>query len=221
MAIHHSYYRGLWEKHNGPIPVDEDGRSYEIHHIDGNRENNDLDNLICVSIREHYEIHKKQGDYAAAAAVYRRMCQSPEEFREVQSDLMKKFMNRPEMKEWCSRESRKRWQDPEYAEKMRKVLGDNSRKRVKEGTHEFLDPEFHKKYQPIVQEKTRERVAKGEHNFQTKEMSAISSERAKKRNSVEYVCPHCGKKGKGVVMKRHHFDRCKKLGGANGSDQRS
>jgi len=53
-------YRKLWEGTNGTIPVDSEGRSYEIHHIDGNRRNNLLGNLICVSIEEHYEIHYNQ-----------------------------------------------------------------------------------------------------------------------------------------------------------------
>jgi len=26
-------YRKIYEDHNGPIPVDEDGRTYEIHHL--------------------------------------------------------------------------------------------------------------------------------------------------------------------------------------------
>jgi uncharacterized protein YerC len=52
-------YREKWEKAYGPIPKDNLGRSYDIHHIDGNRRNNSLENLQCVSLQEHYEIHKK------------------------------------------------------------------------------------------------------------------------------------------------------------------
>jgi hypothetical protein len=52
-------YRKLWESVNGKIPKDKYGRSYEIHHIDGNRKNNSIDNLMCVSIDEHYYIHLK------------------------------------------------------------------------------------------------------------------------------------------------------------------
>lgn len=52
-------YRKKWIKANGPIPFDSEGRPYDIHHIDGNRRNNSLENLQCVSIEEHYEIHKK------------------------------------------------------------------------------------------------------------------------------------------------------------------
>ena len=38
-------YRKLWESHNGPIPKDNEGRSYEIHHVDGNHQNNVIENL--------------------------------------------------------------------------------------------------------------------------------------------------------------------------------
>ena len=62
-------YRKIWEAHHGPIPVDELGRSYDIHHKDGNRNNNSIDNLQCVSIEEHYKIHLEQKDYFAAKLV--------------------------------------------------------------------------------------------------------------------------------------------------------
>jgi hypothetical protein len=53
-------YRKIWEDVNGPIPVDGEGRTYHIHHIDGNRNNNSIENLQCVSIEEHYNIHLQQ-----------------------------------------------------------------------------------------------------------------------------------------------------------------
>ena len=55
-------YRKIYESHNGPIPKEDNGRSYEIHHIDGNHFNNDPSNLKAVSIQEHYDIHYSQGD---------------------------------------------------------------------------------------------------------------------------------------------------------------
>jgi len=58
-------YRKIWENIYGPIP-----KGYEIHHIDGNRMNNDIENLRCVSIEEHYEIHYKQGDYLALSLIH-------------------------------------------------------------------------------------------------------------------------------------------------------
>lgn len=66
-------YRKIWENVNGPIPLDELGRTYEIHHIDGNRKNNELSNLQCVSIEEHYQIHYQQKDYAACNLISTKM----------------------------------------------------------------------------------------------------------------------------------------------------
>lgn len=50
-------YRKIWETTHGPIPIDENGVTFDIHHIDGNRKNNTIENLQCVSLIEHYEIH--------------------------------------------------------------------------------------------------------------------------------------------------------------------
>jgi hypothetical protein len=72
-------YRKIWEEANGPIPLDELARTYEIHHIDGNRKNNELSNLQCVSIEEHYKIHKNQKDYNAAFQISLRMNMTAEE----------------------------------------------------------------------------------------------------------------------------------------------
>lgn len=66
-------YRKIYESVNGAIPVDSHGRTYDIHHIDGNRSNNDPSNLIALSIQEHYNIHLKQGDYAAAQKIAVKM----------------------------------------------------------------------------------------------------------------------------------------------------
>jgi hypothetical protein len=65
-------HRSVWEKHYGKIPVDENGQTYEIHHIDGDVTNNDISNLMCVSKREHAQIHFDQGDYSAAYAILKR-----------------------------------------------------------------------------------------------------------------------------------------------------
>lgn len=77
-------YRKLWENNFGKIPVDENGRPYEIHHIDGNRNNNNLDNLQCVSIKEHYDIHYNNGDFGACVMIAKRMNLPPEYLSEIQ-----------------------------------------------------------------------------------------------------------------------------------------
>jgi hypothetical protein len=53
-------YRKIWENYHGKIPFDSDGRVYDIHHIDGNRKNNDINNLICLSLEDHYKLHLQQ-----------------------------------------------------------------------------------------------------------------------------------------------------------------
>ena len=66
-------YRKIYENHYGPIPKEENGRSYEIHHLDGNHHNNDPKNLKAVRIQEHYDIHYSQGDWSACLlGMYKR-----------------------------------------------------------------------------------------------------------------------------------------------------
>lgn len=49
-------HQRIWELFNNKnIPS-----GYHIHHIDGNRKNNNPENLLCVSPQEHYDIHLKQ-----------------------------------------------------------------------------------------------------------------------------------------------------------------
>jgi len=66
-------HRKIWEQNFGKIPKDKKGRTYEIHHIDGNHKNNNLENLICVTIEEHYKIHYENKDYGACVMIAKRM----------------------------------------------------------------------------------------------------------------------------------------------------
>ena len=81
-------YRKLWEDAFGPIPKEVDGRSYEIHHIDGDNTNNVLSNLQCVTTKEHYEIHKRQGDLRAAWIIKQRLKLSVEELENLRRDYV-------------------------------------------------------------------------------------------------------------------------------------
>ena len=83
-------YRRIYENHFGPIPKDEDGRSYEIHHIDGNHSNNDPINLKCVTIQEHYDIHYSQGDWNACFIMAARIDLSPNKKSDLSSRAAKK-----------------------------------------------------------------------------------------------------------------------------------
>jgi len=77
-------YRKIYESHFGSIPIDEEGRSYDIHHIDGNHSNNNPDNLRAVTVQEHYDIHYSQKDYGACFFIAtQRMNKTKEEISEL------------------------------------------------------------------------------------------------------------------------------------------
>ena len=78
-------HRLIWESVNGSIPKDNNGRSYEIHHIDGNHTNNDISNLKLVTIQEHYDIHFSQEDWHACKLIALRMNIDPEEISRLSS----------------------------------------------------------------------------------------------------------------------------------------
>lgn len=88
-------YRKIWIKHFGPIPFDENGRRCEIHHMDGDSSNNDISNLICLTIDEHYEIHYWQEDWAACLTMTKRMKVTPEEKSELARKSMLNRMAKP------------------------------------------------------------------------------------------------------------------------------
>ena len=77
-------YRKIWENNFGPIPKDEFGFSYEIHHIDGDHLNNDINNLKLVTIKEHLLIHLEQNDWGAAALIAKRLGLGPEHISKIQ-----------------------------------------------------------------------------------------------------------------------------------------
>ena len=72
-------YRKIFERFNqcSLLP------GVDIHHIDGNHDNNDPSNLQAVTIEEHYQIHRSQKDYYAAYLIGRRMDIKPEDWEQM------------------------------------------------------------------------------------------------------------------------------------------
>lgn len=48
-------HRVVWEDTNGPIP-----EGYDVHHLNGDRSNNQIENLALLARKEHHSYHGKQ-----------------------------------------------------------------------------------------------------------------------------------------------------------------
>ena len=222
-------YRKIYENHRGPIPKDADGRTYEIHHIDGDHENNDPDNLQCVSIQEHYDIHYSQGDWMACYRMaYRKKlsaAETSELSRKAQQEKVKDGTH-PLLRE----------NDPRIQNKTHhffggKIARETQKKRVADGTHHFLGGEIQRRAvedgtNPFlggeIQRKAQQaKVAAKTHHFCDPEWQRknIAAQLQKGTHNFlgpgapsqcQWTCPHCGKSGRGKGnYTKHHGDKCK------------
>lgn len=135
-------YRKIYESYYGKIPRDKNDRTYEIHHIDGNHKNNNILNLKCVSIQEHYDTHYSQGDWGACFRISQRMNLDP--------TLKSELASKQQLKK--------------VADGTHRLLGKNNPVHLKiaNGTHHFLGPNNpsklrRKHYQPKVKKKLKKK----------------------------------------------------------------
>ena len=151
-GTHH--YRKIYENHYGITPIDADGRKYDIHHIDGNHNNNDPANLTAVTIRKHYDIHYARGEYGACFKMAYRMNLTPEELSGISRQAALKRVaggTHP----WA-------------------VVNSVSTRRAKEGTHHWQNgnnPIYNKTKEELSLAATAsnlKRVAEGRHPSQMK-----------------------------------------------------
>jgi hypothetical protein len=98
--------RRIWRKHNGPIPKDERGISFDIHHRDGNWRNNSPDNLQALSVLDHYRVHFEQGDWAAAWYISKRLQLSLEDYQEIRAKISAALRGRVMSPAWREKISR-------------------------------------------------------------------------------------------------------------------
>ena len=191
-SMRKSAYRKIYEQHYGSILKDEQGRSYEIHHINGNHTDNCIENLKLVTIEEHYAIHKAQGDYVSAFMIAQRMALSPEEL----SDLASKSVTLTNQKR--IKEGTHPFLDKEAARQR-------NLKRIAEGTHNLITDA-----NPVYA-----LIKAGQHHFQTNNPSTKKVKDGSHHflnnhpNKIQITCPHCNKSGGSVNMRRYHFDNCK------------
>lgn len=173
MSRRSAKYRRIYEKAHKVCLLP----GIEIHHLDGDKTNNDLSNLEALTTEEHYKAHEALGDWGACKAISLRMEMSLEQRSEM---------------------SKKLWRD---APPGRIPVTDGTTTKqllTEDDVEDFLqDNPSWRRGRAIAADSGFLQVGKrkmqdGSHNMLQKS-----------------VCPHCGKEGNAVVMKRWHFDNCK------------
>ena len=182
------YPQLVYKKYFGEIPKDTNGRSYEVHHIDGNHKNNDINNLKLVTIDEHYAIHYSQGDYGACLIMSERMGISPEEKSRL-----------------ASKHSQARLARGDHPFLRKGFQSNTARKMVESGTHPFLGGS-------IQRESNRRRRENGTHHLLGNTLARDLLEQGRSPTQKEWICPHCNATGKGLSnYSRWHGDKCRSL----------
>jgi len=203
-------YRKIWEHYYGPIPKDDTGRSYQIHHIDGNKNNNNIENLMCLSIEDHYHLHLDQKDYAAARLLAIQLGRSPEEISELsRQTITKTNQRRIEAGEhqWQGPENNKRRNAKMIADGTHPWLGpENNRRRIQNGTHPFSKSEIQSRI-------ARNAVAKGTNvlvggKIQSRTQRRLLEE-GRHSSQIKMTCEHCSKVTSRLNYQRWHGDRCR------------
>lgn len=92
--------RAVWEFYNGSIP-----EGYQIHHIDGNKQNNNISNLQLLSHQEHAKLHSQQ----KGKEIWNR-----KEMKEANA------RGREKCKEWHKSENGKKWHSEHQKETIKK-----------------------------------------------------------------------------------------------------
>lgn len=88
-------HRVVWEYHNCPIP-----KGHDIHHIDRDKGNNEISNLMLMTAKEHKELHGIE------------MTEEEKEWRRKNLEINA----RPKAAEWHKTEEGKEWHKKRYEE---------------------------------------------------------------------------------------------------------
>lgn len=212
-------YRKIYENHYGPIPKDENGRTYDIHHIDGNRKNNIPENLKAVSIQEHYDIHYSQEEWGACWLISRKMNLTVEDLanlsRLTQQQRIENrthhFLKRDDGTSLGAEAVRNLTASGKNPFTGGDIQRKTNKKRVEEGTHHFLNGDIQRTaQQKLVKEGKHHLQGDGsfQRNVQHKRI-LDGTHHLLSANRKRVTCPHCEKTGTVNNMKRYHFDKCK------------
>lgn len=183
-----SVYRKEWIKHHGPIPRDHKGRSYHIHHIDRDRSNNHISNLVVLSVLDHFKEHYDAGEWRAAFAIAINL-DDDEISKEELSVLAKKvasptkpedhYFNKPEVRAKNRKVIQDKIEKGTFHLQSGEIQRRNNLKLMQQGKHLFQQKSFRKK----MVEFNRKQLEDGTHPFLQKE--TIEKSRASVRKRIE------------------------------------
>lgn len=98
-----SMHQYVWTYYNGTIP-----KGYDVHHVDGDRYNNDISNLQLLERSEHKKLHGRQ--------------LTPEQRKRYRDNLNEKA--RPKAVEWHKSDEGKQWhkEQPKHRKDNRREI---------------------------------------------------------------------------------------------------
>ena len=203
-------YRKIYENHYGSIPKDEQGRSFQIHHIDSNPNNNNIENLLCLSIEDHFQLHLSKGEYAAARLLALQMKRDPKEISELSKKIVAETNNRmiqDGTHPWLGPNNNQKKNADAIAIGSHHWLGpENNKRRIEAGTHPFINSE-------IQSEIARRSVTNGTNALVGGKIQSRTQQRlleeGKHFSQIKITCEHCNKTISKPNYTRWHGDRCK------------
>ena len=197
------HYRKIYANHKGPIPTDRDGRSYDIHHIDGNHDNNHPDNLMAVSLMEHYELHKAQGDWAACLLFSERLKLTANQKSELASksnlDRIAKGTHPFLSGDVQRKANANRLGNGTHNFLTNNPVSKTNSDRIQKGTHHFVGEN----------NPSKQKVKNGTHHFTGGAIVAQQIANGTHTSQIKIECPHCHKTVSANMFGRWHGDKCK------------
>jgi hypothetical protein len=127
MVLEHRY---IWEYVNGEIP-----KGYVVHHLNGDIQDNRIENLICISRKEHYRLHKQQEVVSSGTDYYGEYNKS---YIERNRDKWNQYQAKYKKEHYIK--NSEKWQA--YYEKNKENIKERARlyyqnKKLKDGKSEF------------------------------------------------------------------------------------